>query len=164
MQSISRLSVIVFILVFNAGHRQFTCCWCPNLNLREISESESESDALRIHVLGEGCLPSWGVCLGGLHLFSRGQADTCKTVTFPQLLLRTVTTKFYTSLFLHREACFSCQSASISRITAMHQLAKGHELQRHFAIDDRLKQVLPLLNVYIGDTNTMLCNMSDWDR
>ena len=52
MQPISRLSVIVFILVFNAGHRQFTCCRCPNLNLREISESES--DALRIHVLGEG--------------------------------------------------------------------------------------------------------------
>ena len=49
MQSISRLSVIVFILVFNAGHRQFTCRRCPNLNLREISESES--DALRIHLI-----------------------------------------------------------------------------------------------------------------
>ena len=44
MQSIS---VIVFILVFNAGHSRFTCHQCPNLNLREISESES--DALRIH-------------------------------------------------------------------------------------------------------------------
>ena len=48
MQSVSRLSIIVFILVFNAGHRRFTCGWCQNLDLREISESES--DALRIHM------------------------------------------------------------------------------------------------------------------
>ena len=47
MQSISRLSVIIFILVFNTGHRWFTCYQCPNLNLRKISESES--DAHRIH-------------------------------------------------------------------------------------------------------------------
>ena len=69
MQSISRLSVIVFILVFNVGHRWFTSepvsinaghqrfnyRWCPNLNLSEISESES--DALRIHLSGYALAP-----------------------------------------------------------------------------------------------------------
>ena len=44
----SRLDVTVFILVFKAAHRRFTCCQCPNLNLRKLSESQS--DALRIHV------------------------------------------------------------------------------------------------------------------
>ena len=51
---------IVFILVFNAGHRRFTCHQCLNLNLREISESES--DALRIHdyhVFPIGLLNFW---------------------------------------------------------------------------------------------------------
>ena len=43
MQSRSRLSVIVFILVFYGGHLQFNYRQCPNLNLREISESESEA-------------------------------------------------------------------------------------------------------------------------
>ena len=47
MQSIARLDVIVFILVFKAGHRQFTCRWCQNRNLSQLSESQSE--ALRIH-------------------------------------------------------------------------------------------------------------------
>ena len=35
-----RLDVIVFILVFKARHRRFTCCRCPNLNLRQLSEPE----------------------------------------------------------------------------------------------------------------------------
>ena len=37
----SSQSVIVFILVFNAGYRRFICYQCPNLNMREISESET---------------------------------------------------------------------------------------------------------------------------
>ena len=41
----SGLDVIVFILVFNAGHRWFTCHRCPNLNLRQLSESESEANS-----------------------------------------------------------------------------------------------------------------------
>ena len=48
MQSRSRLSVIVFILVFYGGHPRFNYRQCPNLNLRQISESESE--ALVTHV------------------------------------------------------------------------------------------------------------------
>ena len=44
----SRLHVIVFILVIKTRHRWFTCCQCPNLNLRQLSESQSE--ALRIHL------------------------------------------------------------------------------------------------------------------
>ena len=39
----SRLHVIVFILVFKSGHRQFTCHRCPNLNLSELSESQSDA-------------------------------------------------------------------------------------------------------------------------
>ena len=41
----SRLDVIVFILAFKAVHRRFTCRWCPNLNLRQLSESESEANS-----------------------------------------------------------------------------------------------------------------------
>ena len=47
-----RLHCIVFILVFKSGHRWFTCCQCPNLNLSQWSKSES--DTLRIHGLLEG--------------------------------------------------------------------------------------------------------------
>ena len=43
----SRLHVIVFILVFKSGHRWFTCHQCPNLNLTQLSECQS--DALKIH-------------------------------------------------------------------------------------------------------------------
>ena len=50
MQSISRLSVIVFILVFKTGHRQFTCSRCPNLNLRQLSESESDDNSTHRYI------------------------------------------------------------------------------------------------------------------
>ena len=48
MQSRSRLSVIVFILVLYGGHPRFNYRWCPNLNLREISESESEAQGIHL--------------------------------------------------------------------------------------------------------------------
>ena len=45
-----------------------------------------------------GCVPSAAVasrgecvCLGGVHLPTCGQTDTCENITFPQLLLRTAT-------------------------------------------------------------------------
>ena len=49
----SRLDVIVFILVFNkTGHRQFTCCRCPDLNLGQLSESESEASSAHVlHII-----------------------------------------------------------------------------------------------------------------
>ena len=48
MQSRSRLSVIVFILVLFGGHPRFNYRGCPDLNLRQISQSESE--ALVTHI------------------------------------------------------------------------------------------------------------------
>ena len=50
MQSRSTLSVIVFILVFFGGHPRFDYYGCPDLNLRQISQSQSE--ALVTHALG----------------------------------------------------------------------------------------------------------------
>ena len=38
-----------------------------------------------------GCLPRGGVCPGGCTPPSCGQTDACENITFPQLLLRTVT-------------------------------------------------------------------------
>ena len=46
MQSRSRLSVIVFILLFFGGHPQFNYHGCPDLNLRQISQSESEAQGI----------------------------------------------------------------------------------------------------------------------
>ena len=78
----SRLDIIVFILVFNAGHRQFTCHWCPNLNLRQLDLSESESEANSTHRLGVSA--QGGVCLGGVCL--RGCVDSMKVLVFGKVL------------------------------------------------------------------------------
>ena len=51
MQSRSRLAVIVFILVFFGGHPRFNCHGCPDLNLRQISESESEALETHVHFM-----------------------------------------------------------------------------------------------------------------
>ena len=50
--------VIVKLLVSYAnGHQQLNYRWCPNLNLREISESESETQGIH-HFTGPVCLPN----------------------------------------------------------------------------------------------------------
>ena len=52
----SRLSVIVFILVFFGRHPRFNYRGCPDLNLRQISQSES--DALVTHLFHRNFNPS----------------------------------------------------------------------------------------------------------
>ena len=48
IQSRSRLSVIVFILAFFGGHPWFNYRGCPDLNLRQISQSESEAQGIHL--------------------------------------------------------------------------------------------------------------------
>ena len=37
--------IIKSLVSISVGHQQFNYCLCPNLNLREISESESEANS-----------------------------------------------------------------------------------------------------------------------
>ena len=39
------LVIIKSLVSISVGHQRFNYHWCPNLNLREISESESEANS-----------------------------------------------------------------------------------------------------------------------